>query len=169
MDASPNPRASKYKAIRKEDGEWIYGSYVEISKEAILATFNPLGFDYKPIYGIINELTIDRVEEGYADAGELIYHFGFEEIFPDTLCQFTGLKDKYGIDIYENDIVLAWSQGYNHKGHIKFRIDGLPGYIIYPAFANKEFWILHGQDGFDESVEVIGNICDNKKLVTHHK
>ena len=79
--------------------------------------------------------------------------------------QFTGLLDKNGIEIYEGDIVEAWSEGYSHTGEIRWRFEGQPAIIIYPAFANQGFWKLHGQHGVDDGVKVIGNIYQNPELL----
>lgn len=80
-----------------------------------------------------------------------------------TICQCTGLKDKNGKLIWENDIVEAWSQGRCAIGKIKHRIDGT--WIMYPAWQNGELWYLLPNDDGITTVEVIGNIFDNPELI----
>ena len=85
------------------------------------------------------------------------------EVDKDTICQCTGLKDKNGKLIRENDIVEAWSQGRCAIGKIKHRIDGT--WIMYPAWQNGEMWYLLPNDDGITTVEVIGNIFDNPELM----
>ena len=85
------------------------------------------------------------------------------EVDPSTICQCTGLKDKNGKLIWENDIIEAWSQGRCAIGKIKHRIDGT--WIMYPAWQNGEMWYLLPNDDGITTVEVIGNIFDNKELL----
>lgn len=85
------------------------------------------------------------------------------EIDPETICQYTGLKDKNGKRIWENDIVSAWSEGKYATGMVKQRIDGL--YIIYPAYQHNEFWGLCPDKNRKTNVEVIGNVFDDKHLL----
>lgn len=80
-----------------------------------------------------------------------------------TLCQYTGLTDKNGQKIWENDIVSAWSEGKNAIGKVIRRADGL--YIMYPAYQNKEFWGLCPKKNGKTTVEVIGNVFDNADLL----
>lgn len=91
------------------------------------------------------------------------------EIISETVGQFTGLTDKNGAKIFEGDIVEAWSEGYKHIGEIRWRLEGQPAIIIYPAFANQGFWKIHGDKGMDNGVEVIGNIYDNPELINKQK
>lgn len=95
-----------------------------------------------------------------------------EVVQSSTIGQFTGLKDKKGNDIYEGDIVEAYSAGDKHIGEIRWRFEGQPAIIIYPAYGNQGFWKLHGSrngDAFqdnkiDDGVEVIGNIYQTPDL-----
>lgn len=90
------------------------------------------------------------------------FYFTDIQIDPETLCQYTGLKDKKGKKIWENDIVQAWSEGSNAIGKVIRRVDGL--YIMYPAYQKKEFWGLYPNKNGKTTVEVIGNIFDNEEL-----
>ena len=85
------------------------------------------------------------------------------DIKPETLCRYTGLTDKNGKRIWENDIVSAWSEGKHAIGKVKRRIDGL--YIIYPAYQKTEFWELCPDGNGKTEVEVIENIFDNQELL----
>ena len=85
------------------------------------------------------------------------------EVDPSTICQCTGLKDKNGKLIWENDVIEAWSQGRCATGKIKHRIDGT--WIMYPAWQNGEMWYLLPNDDGITTVEVIGNIFDNPELL----
>lgn len=128
-----------FRAKRIDNGEWVEGQYAYI--------LNPLTESGEPIKHLICN-------------GTNIFN---DKIDPETLCQYTGLKDKNGNRIWENDIVGAWSEGKHTIGRVKRRVDGL--YIIYPSYQKQEFWGLCPDENGKTTVEVIGNIFDNTELL----
>lgn len=72
--------------------------------------------------------------------------------------QYTGLKDKQRREIYEGDIVDAWSQGSHAIGTITWCISGF--FIKIPP--PRSIWNLAGTE---EICEVIGNIYENPELI----
>ena len=71
-------RSIKFKAKRLDNGEWIIGSFVVMKIPALSKTTT----------GIV-------VEDGAT----------LHEVDPSTVCQFTGLKDCKGNEIWEHDLI----------------------------------------------------------------
>lgn len=85
------------------------------------------------------------------------------EIDPETLCQFTGLCDKNGKRIWENDILMA---------HLD---ESYPEDVTYETVEwNVAGWVGHETGSVDrqylnkfdlEHYEVVGNIFNNPELL----
>lgn len=80
-----------------------------------------------------------------------------------TVGQYTGLKDKKGVEIYEGDIISYTMLRFNGVGYeteeeygvveygdAVFEIDGVPLYVAHAE---------------DDEIEIIGNIYENLELL----
>lgn len=153
-----------------EKEQWIIGYYV-------------LGFDVyeeQPVHIIFEPNTM------FYSSGETD---GWYEVDPSTICQCTGLKDKNGNPIWENDIV----DFLGHKGLLKYECGsfgiGFKKIIDWEEIASyimpitgcenalyacendsyislwEIYWNFNDEDDSVNTVEVIGNIFDNPELL----
>ena len=134
-----------FKAKRVKNGEWIEGSLIDLDIDS--------GYCYiVPPYKQASTLPI----------GFLITD-GMELVIPETLCQFTGLCDKNGKKIWENDILMAHlDESYPEDATYEAVEWGVAGWVAHEANSIDRQYI----DEFDlEHYEVVGNIFDNKELL----
>lgn len=84
------------------------------------------------------------------------------EIDPDTICQYTGLTDKNGQKIWENDICIIKDGTLDEEdGCFICKWDGCTArYILDGNGLTVDFDNVDARD-----VEVIGNIFDNAELL----
>ena len=155
-----------FKAKFDDSDRWVKGQLVEVNDTYLII----------PNHAI-------KILTGWFSASNII------EAKKDTICQCTGLKDKNGKLIWENDIV----DFLGHKGTINFECGGFGiGYqknidweeiqanimrvtgcenILY-ACENDNYislweiyWNFNDEDDSVNTVEVIGNIFDNPELL----
>ena len=132
-----------FKAKRKNWRElsqeewWVEGNFITDEKD-----------DQKAYIGYLFGV-VDGVEED----------FDIVEINPETLCQYTGLTDKNGKRIWENDIV-------EHEissvlGAVEWYAEDYVGWWVNDEYLGKQQFT---DEMWDECV-VIGNIFDNPELL----
>ena len=109
-----------------------------------------------------NLITNER-EEGTAYIGYIfdvhngvIEDFDIVEVDPKTICQYTGLTDKNGKRIWENDIVLCES-GEACMGYREFRET-----ILVDSISNWQTMQILSEC---EDLKRLGNVFDNPELL----
>ena len=127
-----------FKAKRIDNGEWFEGYYQK--------RYDLLGNEEHLIF--------------HADSYKV---WEYAEIVPETICQFTGLFDKNGNKIWENDIVKTVSDIY---APVKFGLY-TTGFTLeecnqgfYVDFSD-ETYLRHELGYWNNKVEIKGNIFDN--------
>ena len=132
-----------FKAKSIQTGEWIEG----IPIKTHLGLF--ISFEENPHY---------CSQYGYMEIDDILM------VDEKTLCQFTGLCDKNGNKIWENDILMAHLDEYYPEDVTYETVEwGVAGWVGHETGSTDREEYL---DEFDtEHFEVVGNIFDNKELL----
>lgn len=141
-------REIKFRGLTKYN-RWVFGTpvYYESGESSIFGKF--------PRYGV--EATNIYIRD---------------EVIPETISQYTGLKDKNGRDIYEGDILDVEMDGYVGVVEWVFSQWQVVLKCVDKSRRGISDGINHGinDNGYDEGSEVqdyhiIGNIHENSELL----
>ena len=88
-------------------------------------------------------------------------------VIPETVGQYTGLKDHKGREIYEGDIVKVMSYGEESFHVVKYMVEeDYPAFDLAPVLGDGECNSLsYCLNDLDTRITVIGNIHDNPELL----
>lgn len=134
-----------FRAKRVDNGEWVKGYFWR-------------GVDH--IYMIPSHVGI-----GYDDKIKHMSAYAVE-VEPETICQYTGLTDKNGNRIWENDIVRTTKfgkddgNGHNYAGFDVFVVKWDDG-----GFALFNKWRRFNLRTDEKSYEILGKVFDNPELL----
>ena len=101
------------------------------------------------IHPIANKVKID---------GELGKIIVMHEVGPNTICQYTGLTDKNGKRIWENDIVR------NEKGDIGV-VQWFEEHAAFMIWNKTKHYVCYLAENDFSKIEIAGNEFDNPELL----
>lgn len=150
-----------FRAQRKDNGEWVEGFYSQLPKPSLGATIitnGDLCAEDVGDYIIVNR---SRQHSNFSNAFPIeVVECEYYEIDPETLCQYTGLKDKNGNRIWENDIVDTYEE--SSKEHLINVVKFENG--CFKVF--KKHYLPMYLDAYSKrDLITIGNIFDNPELM----
>ena len=144
-----------FKAKRADNGEWVQGALVYDDRDKL--------------YRIIIEI--------HYSTGTCLTTDNAPRVDASTICQCTGLRDKHGKLIWENDILDGFTYPYMSDGVHNYYVEvywctNVPSFCIYTqkypeakvagiSAGNTELMA----DWNSNDWEVIGNIFDNSELL----
>lgn len=131
---------------RVDNGEWVVGFYL-----------NPLE-EYGNGERVAEIVPLEAIQNFECVSPTLI-------VDPTTICQCTGLKDKNGRLIWENDIVAYWDSYSTENGQAEADCDGK---VVWDdetiSFQVTNRLSAESYEVLDEC-SVIGNVFDNPELL----
>jgi len=124
-------REIKFRGKRLDNKEWVFGGF------------------HKPF-----EDVTQIIEKAKSNASQMTLVYDY------TLGQFTGLKDKNGVEIYEGDILKIHE---NKNGF--FEVVFINAYVGGWILKHKDYDVISLGARKQEHCEVIGNIYENPELL----
>lgn len=139
-----------FRGKRVDDGEWVEGFYVRLNGKE------------------------HRIYTGYAETDCGDYYPDWWQVDPETVGQYTGLKDKNGKRIFEGDMIKPFDDEIDkmvvefHYGQFLLCLYGERGYMAeygWEEEGNYGCFEAEPLSSYGDDIEIIDNIHDNPELL----
>lgn len=165
-------RTIKFRGKRIDNGEWVEGNLF-VPDKPIGGVYICPATTYANFYPDLDDKQEGITDDDMAKASKSGISLGhFIQVDPATIGQFTGLTDKNGKEIWEGDVL--------NIGAVDFGFycveNGEPasyevlhkecGYYLKRHDINVEWGTLERITELDYECQVVGNVHDNKELLT---
>ena len=136
-------RKYEFRAKRGDSNQWLYGYYSKLYDK-----------ETNNIEAVISYQHFERADTSFPFPPVDIINVKVDE---ETVGQYTGLKDKNGVKIYEGDIIEHTISGNISVHEVYFDNEMLEFGLRYSGE------LFHCQ--FNDEFELVGNIHDNPELL----
>lgn len=139
-------REINFRGKRLDNGEWVIGNLF-ISQMS-------------GCFILLSKIDIKKHRDGGRTMGDKLEQY---DVIPETVGQYTGLKDKNGVEIFEGDILLFKD---DMHGHIIYN-SALCAFLVVNEYKRGDSYKLGGFSSL--WIEIVGIVHDNSDLLKEDK